>query len=317
MTADPTTPPDQWTIRRVLDWTKAYLAEQGSDSPRLDAEILLAHARGCPRIQLYTNFDEVLSDEVRARMRDLVNRRARHEPVAFLVGHREFFSLEFEVNRDVLVPRPETEILVMESLEAIKGSNAPKVLDLGTGSGCIAVAVAVNAPTASVTGIDLSDAALAVARRNAERHKVSERVTFLHGDLFEPLPPSTSLPSPPSSPGEGRFDVIVSNPPYVATGDAAGLPPDVVQHEPKDALFAGDDGLDIIRRIVEQSPRFLNPGGTLLIEFSPEQAERVSGLLNESGSFGEVTILRDLSQNPRAVRAVKRSEGQSSVIDDT
>ncbi len=285
----------------MLDWTKAYLAKCGSDSPRLDAEILLAHARGCPRIQLYTNFDEVLSNEVRGRMRELVNRRAQHEPVAFLVGHREFFSLDFEVSRDVLVPRPETEILVMESLEAIKGNSTATVLDLGTGSGCIAVAVAVNAPTASVTGIDLSDAALAVARRNAERHKVAERVTFLHGDLFEPLP----LPSLE----QGGFDVIVSNPPYVATSDAATLPPDVLRHEPENALFAGADGLDIIRRIVENSPRFLNPGGTLLIEFSPEQAERISGLLNERGSFDEVTILRDLSQNPRVVRAVKRHEG--------
>jgi release factor glutamine methyltransferase len=279
----------------VLDWSKRYFAEHGSTSPRLDAEILLAHACGWPRIQLYTHFDDILNEDVRARMRELVKRRAAHEPVAYLVGHREFFSLEFEINRDVFIPRPETETLVMETLEVIAGSSRPRVLDVGTGSGCIAVAIAVHARTAAVTAIDLSEAALAVARRNAARHGIAERVTFLQGDLLEPLPDAP------------HFDVIVSNPPYVATTDVDRLPPDVTGHEPHQALFAGADGLDTIRRLIEQSPQCLAPGGVLLIEFSPEQATGITALLTAHGAYTDVTIVRDLHQNLRVVRAVRRS----------
>lgn len=297
MTADTTTSPEQWTIRRVLDWTKDYLAKQGCPSPRLDAEILLAHARRCPRIQLYTQFNEVLSEEVRGRMRELVKRRANHEPVAYLVGYREFFSLDFEVTRDVLIPRPETELLVMETLEAIQDRDQPKVLDLGTGSGCIAVAVAVNAPTASVTSVELSEPALEVAQRNAARHEVADRIILLPGNLFDPVSETV------------RFDVIVSNPPYVAAHEKESLEPDVRLHEPASALFAGADGLDVIRRIAEDAPRFLMPGGTLLIEFSPEQADAIADLLNGNAALRDVTILRDMGHNARAVRAIKRDDG--------
>jgi len=294
LTATPTpTPTDQWTIRRVLEWTTGYLAEQGSESPRLDAEILLAHACGCPRIQLYTHFDDELSDDTRARMRGLVKRRADLEPVAYLVGYREFFSLDIEVNGDVFIPRPETEMLVMETLEAIKEIATPSFLDLGTGSGCIAVAIARQASTATATAIDRSEPALAVARRNAERHQVADRVTFLQGDLFEPLSPSNT------------FDVIVSNPPYVATDDNVGLQPDVVRHEPHAALFSGKDGLETIRRIIERAPSFLKPQGTLLFEFSPEQAETIGALLRDNGSFDDISILDDMSHQPRIARAIR------------
>jgi len=291
LTANPTTPADLWTIRRVLEWTTGYLAEHGSESPRLEAEILLAHARGCDRIQLYTHFDDELSEDVRGRMRALVKRRADLEPVAYLVGHREFFSLDFEVNSDVLIPRPETELLVMEALELLKGVAAPQVLDVGTGSGCIAVAIACHAPTTSVTAIDVSEAALTVAHQNAVRHRVDDRVSFRCGDLFAPLS-ATDV-----------FDVIVSNPPYVASDDQTGLDPDVVRHEPHAALFAGGDGLTIIRRIIEAAPQHLRPEGTLLIEFSPEQADAITGLFKQSGRFEGVHILTDTSQLPRAVRA--------------
>ncbi|MCA9073445.1 MAG: peptide chain release factor N(5)-glutamine methyltransferase [Planctomycetaceae bacterium] len=291
MTANPATPADQWTIRRVLEWTTGYLGEHGSESPRLEAEILLAHARGCPRIQLYTQFDEVLNEQVRGRMRELVTRRAHLEPVAYLVGHREFFSLDFEVTRDVLIPRPETEMLVMESLELLKDKSSPNVLDLGTGSGCIAIAIAVHAKNTNVSATDLSEAALAVAKRNATAHEVADRVTFRQGDLFAPL--ST----------DDIFDVIVSNPPYVATDDQSDLAPDVRQHEPHEALFSGGDGLDHIRRIVDGAPQHLKSGGTLLIEFSPEQAERIVDLVEQSGEFEPPKVLSDTSRQPRAVRA--------------
>lgn len=295
MSSDPATSTDQWTVRRVLEWTTGYLAEHGSESPRLEAEILLAHARGCPRIALYTHFDDVLSGDVRAAMRSLVQRRANLEPVAYLVRHREFFSLDFEVTPDVFIPRPETEALVMETLSAITGPEAqPRVLELCTGSGCIPIAVAVNAPRAAVTAVEQSEAALAVARRNALRHDVAARVAFLLGDLFEPL--DTEAP----------FDVIVSNPPYVATDETQRVQPDVRLHEPHEALFAGADGLGVIRRIIDTSPAYLKPRGTLLIEFSPEQADAIVGLFKQSGRFDAVTILPDDSEQARTVRARRK-----------
>lgn len=282
-----------WTIRRVLEWTTGYLKERGSESPRLDAELLLAHARGCPRIQLYTAYDEPLPDAVRATMRELVQRRAAAEPVAYLIGQREFFSLPFHVTPAVLIPRPDTETLVMEALNVLKPRAAPAVLDLGTGSGCIAVALAVNLPAARITAVDLSHAALEVARRNAARHKVADRVQFLEGDLFDPLPAGA------------RFDAIVSNPPYVRTGEIPELQAEV-RSEPHGALDGGEDGLDTIRRIVDNAPSRLVPGGALLIECSPEQAAAVRGLLEQQGDFTSVGIRQDLSSQPRVVMARRK-----------
>ncbi len=289
MTPAPPAADGEWTVRRVLEWTTRHLGEQGSSSPRLDAELLLAHARGCPRIQLYTHFDDVLSAEVRGRMRELVRRRATAEPVAYLVGHREFFSLDFVTRPGVFIPRPETELLVMQVLEHLQGRTTPRVLDLCTGTGCIAVAVAVNLPGAQLTAIDASPDALQVAARNAERHQVHNRITLLEGDLFAPLPAGQ------------RFDVIVSNPPYVATVDEPTLPPDVRLHEPPAALYAGADGLDVIRRIICDAPRYLAEQGYLLLEFSPEQAEAVQQLLAESGRFENVAVRNDLAQAARIV----------------
>ena len=186
-TTSPNPASDAWTVRRILDWTIPHLKKHGSESPRLDAEILLAHARGCPRIQLYTHFDVEVSEAQRAVMRELVRRRAAAEPVAYLVGHREFFSLDFRVTSDVLIPRPDTETLVVAALDLIKPLPQPRVLDIGTGSGCIAISIAVNAPSAQVTATDLSDAALAIAGQNAEVHGVANRVRFVQGDVFAPL----------------------------------------------------------------------------------------------------------------------------------
>ena len=167
-----------WTVARVIDWTTGHLKKHGSDTPRLDAEILLAHARNCPRIQLYTHYDEVLSDEVRAVMRELVTRRARAEPVAYLVGHREFYGLDFRITPDVLIPRPDTETLVLELLTLAGGLPQPQILELGTGSGCIAVAAAVNLKASHITAIDISAAALAVARSNVRSAGGRRRVRF-------------------------------------------------------------------------------------------------------------------------------------------
>ncbi len=290
--SDPGSTPaaSSWTVRRVLEWTTGHLQKHGSETPRLEAEILLAHARKCKRIELYTNYDVELSDAVRATMRDLVNRRAKREPVAYLVGYREFFSLEFRVTSDVLIPRPETETLVMEALGVLKGLPTPTVLDLCTGSGCVAIAIAKNCPAATVTATDISPGAIAIAAENARQHQVSERLMFHTGDLFAALP------------ADAVFDVIVSNPPYITSAEIATLHADVQQYEPRMALDGGTDGLDFIRRIVVDATRRLKPGGWLLIEFTPEQAASITALAQHQG-YSEVTIIKDPAHQPRFLRA--------------
>lgn len=293
MATDPAPPTaDAWTVRRILDWTVPHLKKHGSDTPRLDAEILLSHVRKTPRIQLYVQFDTPLTEAERAAMRDLVQRRVKSEPVAYLVGHREFFSLDFLVTKDVLIPRPETETLVMAALDAAGQLAAPRILDLGTGSGCIAITCAARLPKAQVTAVDISPAALAIARKNAERNKVADRIEFFEGDLFAPLAPSA------------RFDVIVSNPPYVADGEMDSLPADIRLHEPASALRAGPDGLSVMRRLVHDAPRFLNPGGMLAVEFSPEQADAVTKLFEAApdGAFRDVKSIKDAAGRIRVVR---------------
>jgi len=280
-----------WTIRRILEWTSGYLREKGSESPRLEAEVLLAHARGCPRIQLYTAYDEVLPESIRAKMRELVQRRAAAEPVAYLVGYREFFGLKFRVTPDVLIPRPETETLVMEALERTKSAERPRILDLGTGSGCIAVSIAVNHPRARVTAADVSPAALAVARSNVEQHEVAERVELVESDLFAGVV------------SEMQFDAVVSNPPYVRIDEIDGLQPEIRLHEPHLALVAGADGLSIFRRIAAEAAPRLVPGGFVLIEFSPEQSEAIQGLFTPELGWRQTRVISDTSGHPRALYA--------------
>ena len=280
----------EWTVRRVLDWTIGYLKEQGSESPRLEAEVLLAHSCGWPRIQLYTHFEDVLSPDVRARMRELVKRRGAREPVAYLVGYREFFSLRFEVGPGVFIPRPETETLVIESLEILKSATAPpRVLDLCCGSGAIGVSIAVNSPKARVTSIDQNDAPIEFTKKNADRHGVSDRVTVLQGDLFSPLPADT------------RFDVIACNPPYVTTAEIERLDADVKSYEPHAALDGGPDGLDILRRIATEAPRRLNAGGWILFELSPEQGDTAQQILRDAG-LESVAAVKDLAGALRVVK---------------
>ncbi len=283
--------PQTWTVRRIIDWTTAHLARHNSPTPRLDAEILLAHARNCRRIELYTRYHEVLSDAERSTMRELVRRRAAAEPVAYLVGHREFFGLSMRVTHDVLIPRPETETLVLELLDAARQLEAPRVLDVGTGSGCIAVAVAANHPGALVTAVDSSPQALCVAAENARTHHVAGRIELLEGDLFAPLSAGA------------KFDFIVSNPPYVAEGDRETLSADIVRHEPHQALFAGADGLTVIRRLIAETPEYLEPGGRLLFEFSPEQATAIDRLIESNRAYEQCVLKKDLSGNVRVAIA--------------
>lgn len=293
---------ESWTVQRILDWTTAHLRKHGSETPRLDAEILLAHARNCRRIDLYTRFDEELTEAQRGTMRDLVQRRAKHEPVAYLVGRREFFGLPFKVTPDVLIPRPDTETLVMELLDLLKPIADPHVLDVGTGSGCIAVTVANRRADARVTAIDLSDAALAVARENAAANGVAERVEFLHGDLFAPLAASGSPPA------DGRkFDAIASNPPYVREDEFDSLQADVRLHEPRSALVGGADGLDVLRRLIATAPQYLKPGAPLMLELAPEQSGAVRELLEGEGNYEEVRVIKDLARVDRVACARRKT----------
>lgn len=285
---------DSWTVRRILDWTTAHLEKHGSETPRLDAEILLAFARGCRRIELYTRYAEPLTDDQRAQMRDLVKRRAAAEPVAYLVGHREFFSLDFKVTPDVLIPRPDTETLVVELIERAGAVDSPTILDIGTGSGCIAISAAKQLADARVIATDASDAALVVARDNAAAHTVTDRIEFLQGDLFAPLA------------DDARFDLIAGNPPYIREDEMPGLPPDVRLHEPESALVSGTDGLACIRRIAADAHRYLNPGGYLMLECAHEQAPTVRELIKQTGEYDETELINDLSHRPRVVCARRR-----------
>lgn len=282
--------PDAWTVKRVLDWTIQHLKSRGSESPRLDAEILLAHARGCQRIELYTRYADVLSEDERTTMRALVKRRAESEPVAYLVGHREFFGLDFSVTPDVLIPRPDTETLVMEVLEVASQCDSPRILDLCTGSGCIAVAVAVNCPNANVIASEISETALRVARNNADDHDVANRIDFIQSDLFDGFE------------REAKFDIIASNPPYVTESELADLQPDVRLHEPGLALDGGKDGLDVVRRILTDAPKYLNAGGHLVLEIDSLQATPVIEMISCSVRFSEVSILKDFAGKPRVIR---------------
>jgi len=287
--APPNTDSGPWTIARLLSWTREHLARAGVESPRLCAEILLAHAMHCERLQLYTQYDRVPDEEVLAPFREAVRQAARGQPVAYLTGRKEFFSLSFEVTPEVLIPRPETEILVERTIDLVRRSSGTvrSILDLGTGSGCIAVSLALHLPEVSICASDISEAALAVARRNAERHKVGARIEFALGDLFEPW---TGRPGRPDA--ATRFDAIVSNPPYVSTDPEAPVEQSVRRFEPQVALMAGPEGLDVIRRLVIESPRHLTAGGHLLMEIGFDQAERVRALL-EAGGWQDILGYRD------------------------
>jgi len=292
---------EAWTIGRLLNWTTQYLKGHGSESPRLDAEVLLAHARGCPRIALYTAFDEEPSEEVRSQFRELVRRRAAGEPVAYLTGQREFYSLSFRVTPDVLIPRPETEFVVVALLDAIKrhaaeggATAALRIADVGTGSGILAICAAKLVPGCRVTAIDISPQALALARLNAADHSVEERIEFVESDLFAKVP------------AERRFDFIVSNPPYVTAAEMQKLAPTVRDHEPSVALAAGERGIDVIGPLAAQSADRLDVGGSLICEISPMLRDTVAELLRADGRWSEPRFIKDLAGHVRVVEATLR-----------
>lgn len=277
----------RWTIIEVLDWTRGHFAEKGLGTPRLDAEVLMAHVLGLPRVMLYARYDQPLVETELAQIRQLVARRAQREPVAYLTGRREFFSLELEVNRDVLIPRPDTELLVQLTLAALEDHIHPSVVDVGSGSGCVAIAIAANHPTARVVGLDLSPETLVVAKRNALRRGVSDRVGFEQSDLLANLPASAH-----------PVDAVVANLPYIPSRELEDVMADVRDHEPRLALDGGPDGLAIIRRLIATAPPLLHPKGFLALEAGPAQVPAVADLLAAAG-LGAVQCHKDLAGHAR------------------
>ena len=251
---------DQWTIKRLLEWTTDHFKKDGSENARLDAEVLLAEALQCQRIMLYTRFEEVPATESLTKYRGWVKQRIAGEPVAYIVGHKEFYSLNFAVNSNVLIPRPETEHVVVEALEAVKEiTDRPiRIIDVGTGSGCVAVSLAKHIEQCKIAAIDISTDAIAVASQNIETHEVTDKVKCFTGDLLEALPA-----------GSQPVHLIVSNPPYIGRFEIETVEDSVLKYEPEMALFGGEKGTEIIQRLVTQAEPMLLSGGRLIFETSP------------------------------------------------
>jgi len=276
---------DPWTIRRVLAWTTPHFEKKGIDAPRLTAEILLAHVLGVDRVRLYVDHDRPLEADELATYRALITRRLANEPTQYLTGAKEFYGRKYKVDPRVLIPRPETELLVEAVLHALPKDAPSSAIDLCTGSGCIAISLAAERAQAEVVATDLSPDACALAKENAQRLEVAGRVTVLEGDLFAPVP------------RDARFQVVVSNPPYIASAELPTLQAEV-QKEPHLALDGGADGLVLIRRVITLARERLHPGGLLAMEIGETQGEQVRGLLEAAG-YTQVRIDQDLERRER------------------
>lgn len=286
------------TINEALKEAAAVLRAAGVEEPRREAASLLTHASGRDRAFLFTHDDERLADEDLARFRRAVARRAAGEPAQYITGRQEFYGLEFEVTPDVLIPRPETELLVETALELLRDERAPFVCDVGTGSGCVVVALLHELQDARAVALDISPAALRVAARNAARHGVADRLTLLRSDCFDALRADAHRAD--THDADTRFRVIVSNPPYIPERDIDGLQREVRDHEPRAALTPGGDGLGVIRRLVTESPDFLLPGGHLLFEIGFDQHAQVAALINPR-VWQQLDTRRDLQGIARTV----------------
>jgi release factor glutamine methyltransferase len=275
-----------WTIRDVLDWTAQDFAGRGIDSPRLDAELLVAKALETDRVGLYLDLNRPLVDSERNAIRPLVTRRREREPVAYILGHRDFYGRRFIVTPDVLIPRPETETLVEHALRCIPQDDACRVLDVGTGSGAIAITIAAERPRAIVTATDISEAALKVASKNAERLDVADRIRFERADLLSDAE---------------QYDLIVSNPPYIASSDMEALQAEIREHEPVGALLAGEDGLDVVRALLVAAQPVTASGAQMLIEIGAGQAVAVDHFAAGHTAWQPVAVYPDLDRVERVV----------------
>ena len=288
-----------WTIQKLLNWITQYFTDNNIDAPRLSAELLLSHVLGLERIELYTNFDKVVVRSDLDRLHSIVKRCIDNEPIQYLIGRSEFYSISLKVSDDCLIPRPETELLVERAIEFLRTRTGPQyVCDLCTGSGCIAVAIAKNFENARIIATDICDKALNVAAENIARYNLQARIELLNGDLFAPIIDQLDRP---------EFDLIVSNPPYVSTAEYEALDKNVKNYEPEHALHAGPQGLDIYRRIVDEIDRHLKPAGALIAEIGYAQGPAVEELFESTEIFTNIKIEKDISNNDRILTAIKKS----------
>ena len=300
MSAEPGAQSDAWTILRLLTWTAEFLDSKGVEEPRLATEVLLACALSCRRIDLYARFDQTPTDEQRSTFRDLVRRAAEFEPIAYLVGEKEFFSRSFAVGPAVLIPRPETETLIEAVIEHSKHStDAPlSFLEIGTGSGCIAITLLAQMPEATGVATDVSGEALEIAAANAGRHDVADRLTLLQADRLDI--PADAVP-------DGGFDLLVSNPPYVAAADMSNLARTITDYEPRQALTDEEDGLSFYRSIASDGPDLLAPGGHVIVEIGDDTAEQATKVLTATDRLMRQQIWKDrVTGRDRAIVLVSR-----------
>jgi len=284
-----------WTLGALLDWTAKHLAQKGIEHPRLDAELLLAQAVGCKRIDLYgIKFADVASAEVRQKYRELIQKRLEGCPVAYLVGKKEFFGLEFIVHSAVLIPRPDSEHVVMECAALAKALPAPRIVDIGAGSGNLVVALAKQLPAAQFSAIDRSAAALAVAKQNDAKHGVDKNIRFLEGDFFGPLPAAE------------HFEFVISNPPYIPHDDIAKLSVGVRNYEPHAALDGGPDGFAVFDRLIDSARSWLVPGGWLIVEIGAPQEESARQRIAAMVEYELAATVRDSSGHPRVLKARRK-----------
>lgn len=293
--------PKKWTIRAILDVTAGYLEQKKIDNPRLCAEILLAHQLKINRINLYLSFDQPLNEQEIDGFRSLVKRRVNREPIQYITGIQEFWSLEFDVDQQVLIPRPESELLVEQVLYQYRHGmsrdiKSPSILDLGTGSGVLAISIASEIESALIWATDISGEALDLARSNSEKHKLKGRIEFIQGDLWEPV---KAL--------DRKFDFIVSNPPYIATEEFDELYPEVREYEPRLALEGFQNGMHFIKRIISDSAGYLNSRGWLLMEMDPRQMDPSLELLKKTGEYSLQKKVKDYSNKNRVVIAKRIS----------
>ena len=277
-----------WTVTRLLDWTTEYFGKHQIENPHLEAEILLARALDTERIKLYIDFEKEVDKQRLTRFKEYIIRRAKGEPTAYIIRKKQFMSLEFTVNPSVLIPRPETEMLVENAIEICKKIGGKvSILDIGTGSGAIAVSLAKFIDNAEITAVDISEKALDVARSNAASHGVENRITFIKADLF---------------PEEiKQFDIVVSNPPYIKTADINGLQREVRDFEPLSALDGGADGLTYYRAILEKASNYLKENGAIILEISPELAKDVVLLARNALKSKDIRVIKDLNGMERVV----------------
>ena len=287
-----------WTIKKLLEWTTDYLGQSRLEQPRLAAEILLSHVLGCQRIDLYVQFDRRPEPVQLGEFRALVKRAAAQEPVAYLTGQAHFLSLEIEVSPAVLIPRPETEVLAASAIDFCRHETirpTVDVLDLCTGSSCIAIAIGANVVETEIVAVDKYPEALEIARRNIAKHDLEGRITLLESDLFERIDQGP----------KGIYDLIVSNPPYISERAYENLPSSVKNYEPVEALLAGEDGLDIHRRIISGAETYLADEGCIMLEAAYNQSEPVICFLEQAGNFKEISTIRDHLGHQRVVKARK------------